>query len=194
MDEIDFGRLRLEEAEALVDLAGLVWRHHYPGIISAGQIEYMLAERYKPGLVRQLLARGDLWLAARAVWTAPGSAPEAEPPPEGARPFLGRPGERPGSKLVGFAHGHPLAEGDYKLDKLYVHPDWQRHGIGGRLIAEVAKHALGHGASRLALRVNRQNQAAIQAYLKHDFKVADLIVEDIGEGFVMDDYIMVKEL
>lgn len=165
MDEISFGRLRLEEAEALVDLADLIWRRHYPGIISDGQIDYMLAERYKPGLVRQLLARGDLWLAARA-----------------------------GDELVGFAHGHPLGEGDYKLDKLYVHPDWQRHGIGGRLMEGVARHARGRGADRLVLRVNRQNQTAIQAYLKHGFKVADLIMEDIGDGYLMDDYVMVKEL
>jgi GNAT superfamily N-acetyltransferase len=165
MDELEFGLLRLEEAEALVDLAGLIWRRHYPGIITEGQIEYMLASRYKPGLVRQLLARGDLWLAARA-----------------------------GGDLVGFAHGHPLAEGDYKLDKLYVHPDWQRHGIGGRLIAEVARHARAHRCTRLALRVNRQNHPAIQSYLKYGFQVADLVVEDIGSGYYMDDYVMVKAL
>lgn len=165
MDEMAFGLLRLDEAEALVELAGRVWRQHYPGIISAEQIEYMLAQRYKPGLVRQLLARGDLWLAARA-----------------------------GAELVGFAHGHPLAEGDYKLDKLYVRPDLQRHGIGGRLIEEVARHARDHACCRLALRVNRQNHAAIQAYLKHGFQVADIIVEDIGNGYFMDDYIMVKDL
>jgi diamine N-acetyltransferase len=44
------------------------------------------------------------------------------------------------------------------------------------------------------LRVNRQNQQAIDAYLKHGFTVATLIVEDIGGGFVMDDYVMVKAL
>lgn len=162
---MEIGLLRLDEADALVELAGRVWRAHYPGIISAEQIEYMLAQRYKPGLVRQLLARGDLWLAARA-----------------------------GETLIGFAHGHPLGAGDYKLDKLYVDGDWQRRGIGGRLIAELARHARAHGAERLVLRVNRQNQAAIDAYLKYGFQVATLIVEDIGGGFVMDDYVMVKDL
>ncbi|HNQ05495.1 MAG TPA: GNAT family N-acetyltransferase [Thiobacillaceae bacterium] len=165
MDEVEFGRLRMEEAEALVELAGLIWRKSYPGMISAAQIEYMLAQRYKPGLVRQLLARGDAWLAARAR-----------------------------EALVGFAHGFPLAGGDYKLDKLYVHPDLQRHGIGSRLLVEMARHARHRDASRLILRVNRQNHNAIQAYLKHGFRVADLVVEDIGGGFVMDDYVMVKEL
>ena len=165
MDEIDVAPLRLDEAEALVDLAGRVWRACYPGIITPQQIEYMLAERYKPGLVRQLLARGDLWLAARAA-----------------------------GELVGFAHGHPLEQGDYKLDKLYVETGWQRHGIGGKLIAEVAARARSHGFTRLVLRVNRQNQRAIDAYLKHGFTVATLIVENIGEGFVMDDYVMAKPL
>ena len=45
MDEIEIGPLRLDEAEAVVELAGRVWRAHYPGIISAEQIEYMLAQR-----------------------------------------------------------------------------------------------------------------------------------------------------
>ena len=165
MGEIEIGPLHPEEAEALVELAGRVWRAHYIGIITPEQIEYMLAQRYRPVLVRQFIARGDLWLAARA---------------EG--------------QLVGFAHGHPLAEGDYKLDKLYVDLDWQRRGIGGRLIADLARRARSHGVTRLVLRVNRQNQTAIDAYLKHGFTVATVVLEDIGEGFVMDDYVMVKEI
>jgi hypothetical protein len=42
--------------------------------------------------------------------------------------------------------------------------------------------------------VNRRNQAAIDAYLKHGFTVATLVMEDIGGGFVMDDYVMAKPL
>jgi GNAT superfamily N-acetyltransferase len=165
MNEIEIGPLHPDEAEALAELAGRVWRAHYPGIITPEQIEYMLAQRYRPVLVRQFIARGDLWLAARA-----------------------------GGVLLGFAHGHPLAEGDYKLDKLYVDLDWQHHGIGGLLITELARRARNHGVTRLVLRVNRQNQTAIDAYLKHGFTVATVVVEDIGGGYLMDDYVMVKEI
>lgn len=165
MLEIVCGRLRDAEVGPLIALAEKIWHAHYPGIISPEQIDYMLAQRYKAPLIRQLMARGDLWLAARA-----------------------------GDELVGFAHGHPLQEGDYKLDKLYVASDWQRHGIGGRLIEALARHAREHGAARLLLRVNRQNHAAIQAYIKHGFRVATLIVEDIGNGYIMDDYVMTKEI
>jgi GNAT superfamily N-acetyltransferase len=163
MDEIEIGPLRLDEAEAVVALAGRVWRAHYPGIISPEQIEYMLEQRYRPVLVKQFIARGDVWLAARA-----------------------------GVDLVGFAHGHPLTEGDYKLDKLYVETDLQRHG--GSLLRAMAERAASMGYSRLALRVNRQNQQAIDAYLKHGFTVQTIYLEDIGGGHVMDDYVMTKEL
>jgi GNAT superfamily N-acetyltransferase len=165
MDEIEIGPLRLDEVEALVDLAERIWRAHYPGIISLEQIDHMLEQRYRPLLVRQFIARGDLWLAARAA-----------------------------GELVGFAHGHPLAEGDYKLDKLYVDVDWQRQGIGGRLINAVAARAARKGHTRLVLRVNRRNQQAIDAYLKQGFSVATIHLEDIGGGHVMDDYVMTKEL
>jgi GNAT superfamily N-acetyltransferase len=165
MNKIEIGRLHLDEADAVVELAGQVWRAHYPGIISRAQIEYMLEQRYRPALVRQFIARGDLWLAARA-----------------------------GSTLVGFAHGFPLEGHDYKLDKLYVETGWQRHGIGGALIRAFGEHVARLGYSRLALRVNRQNQPAINAYLKHGFTVQTLYLENIGDGFVMDDYVMVKQL
>lgn len=165
MTEIEIRTLQLDEADALVELAGRVWRAHYPGIISPGQVEYMLAQRYKPGLVKQLLARGDQWLVAMAD-----------------------------GEMVGIAHGHALQEGDYKLDKLYVHPDWQRHGIGRRLAEEMERLAQQRGCNRLLLRVNRQNQRAIDAYLKYGFRVETIVMEDIGGGYVMDDYVMIKDV
>ncbi len=171
---ISLGLLRPEEAEALAELAGRVWRAHYPGIITPRQIEYMLESRYKPALVRQYLARGDLWLAAR-VNTAQSDRLGAE-------------------LIVGFAHGEPLSDDDYKLDQLYVDLEWQRQGIGAALIREVAARAARRGHTRLVLRVNRQNQSAIDAYLKQGFTVSTIHLEDIGGGFVMDDYVMTKDL
>lgn len=67
MDEIEISPLRLDEADTVAALAGRVWRAHYPGIIPPAQIEYMLEQRYRPILVKQYMARGDVWLAARAV-------------------------------------------------------------------------------------------------------------------------------
>jgi hypothetical protein len=42
--------------------------------------------------------------------------------------------------------------------------------------------------------VNRHNQTAIAAYYKHGFHISETSVREIGGGFLMDDYIMVKEI
>lgn len=157
--------LRPEEAEALGELAGRIWRHNYAGMISPAQIDYMLAQRYHPPLIRQQLARGDHWDVARD-----------------------------GETLLAFAHSFPLEGGAVKLDKLYVHPDWQRRGIGALLLQRVEARARARGRSHLVLRVNRRNSQAIAAYRKYGFCVAREVVEDIGQGFVMDDYVMIKPL
>lgn len=157
--------LRPEEAEALAELAGRIWRHNYPGILSPEQIDYMLTRRYHPPLIRQQLARGDHWDVARE-----------------------------GATLLAFAHSFHLEGGAVKLDKLYVHPDWQRQGLGAQLLARIEARALTHGRSHLLLRVNRQNTQAINAYRKYGFSIAREVVEDIGGGFVMDDYVMIKPL
>jgi ribosomal protein S18 acetylase RimI-like enzyme len=81
-----------------------------------------------------------------------------------------------------------------KLDKLYVHPRLQRRGYGGMMIACASGFARRRGCDRLVLAVNKNNRSAIDAYLKHGFRIADAAVKDIGGGFVMDDYIMVKPL
>ena len=156
-----------EDVEAVARLAAQVWWHHYPDIISAAQIDYMLNQRYDPALLRAELLRKDLWwdklLAADA--------------------------------LVAFSSYFLVEDGRaVKLDKLYVHPAHQRRGYGGALIARACERGREQGCERLTLAVNKNNAAAIAAYLKHGFRVADAVVKDIGGGFVMDDYIMEKPL
>jgi len=164
-EQVGVGLLNDAEVEALAELARLVWQRHYPGIISQEQIDYMLERRYRPVFIRQTLARGDKWDVARGA-----------------------------GALLGFAHSYPTGEGDAKLDKLYVHPDWQRHGIGRLLLARVESHARRWGAARLVLRVNKHNAQALAAYGKYGFAKAASITEDIGGGYFMDDFIMTKEL
>lgn len=164
-ETVTVGLLRDDEVEPLAELARLIWQHHYPGIISQDQIDYMLGQRYRPTFIRQNMARGDKWDVARGQ-----------------------------GQLLGFAHSYPLGEGDAKLDKLYVHPVWQRHGIGRLLLERVEMHARRWQSGRLVLRVNRHNVQALAAYGKFGFSKTAEVQEDIGGGYLMDDYIMTKEL
>jgi len=46
----------------------------------------------------------------------------------------------------------------------------------------------------VVLAVNKKNAKAIAAYRKHGFAIRESAVTDIGSGFVMDDYVMAKEV
>lgn len=160
--------LQEAEAPALCGLAREIWRAHYPGIISAAQIEYMLEERYNEALIRDELARDELWWDVLLL----------------------------DGRMIGYTSYFPAIPTDragaMKIDKLYLHPGAHRQGYGGRLIDHVAAFAARCGCTQLTLAVNRHNLTAIAAYRKHGFVIAETSVRKIGGGFLMDDYIMVR--
>jgi ribosomal protein S18 acetylase RimI-like enzyme len=155
------------DVEALAALAREIWYAHYPAIISTAQIEYMLAQRYRPAIVRSELAAPGIWWDKLMIGTA----------------------------MAGFSSYFLVPPGlEMKLDKLYVHPGRQRLGYGGLMIERACEAARTRDCRRLVLAVNKRNASAIAAYRKHGFGIADAITKDIGGGFVMDDYLMVKPL
>lgn len=158
-----------EEVEAVAALARVVWQDTYRDIISQAQIDAMLAQRYSAEWMRAELASGEVW------WDV----------------------LRADGQVVAFAcYFLACQPGEMKLDKLYVHPAHQRHGYGARLLARVEAAARDKGcrAVALALAVNKKNLRAVAAYRKYGFTVREEVVQDIGGGFVMDDYIMEKPL
>lgn len=164
-DRVSIEPLAADDVERLAALAREIWYAHYPAIISVAQIEYMLAERYDAAVVLAELRRDGVWWDKLTV----------------------------GGDMAGFASYFLTGiRGEMKLDKLYVHPRLQRRGYGGMMIGRACAVARSRGCSRLVLAVNKNNRSAIAAYLKHGFRIADAVVKDIGGGFVMDDYVMVK--
>jgi ribosomal protein S18 acetylase RimI-like enzyme len=147
-------------------LAAVVWRAHYPGIISPAQIEYMLERMYDLEVIRQELAHGVSYDRLLV-----------------------------GDELVGFAsYGRTAAPQELKLHKLYVHPARQRQGLGSLLLKHVESAACENRFCVLMLSVNKANRQAIAAYQKNGYIIRATVTVDIGGGFVMDDYIMEKYL
>jgi diamine N-acetyltransferase len=156
-----------EDVDAIAALAREIWQAHYPGIITQEQIDYMLAQRYSHAhLLAELADPGIEWWQA---WR--------------------------GARRIAFLSLIPGAEAETrKLDKIYVHPDEQRQGVGKTLLEFAAERARSAGCLTLALAVNKRNQKAIAAYQKHGFAVREAVRVDIGHGFVMDDFIMARPL
>jgi len=150
---------------AIARLAGIVWRDHYPGIISLDQIEYMFGWMYGLKTLESELMNG---ISFDQLFTS--------------------------KELVGFASYGKETETEIKLHKLYIHPAWQRHGLGGRLLAHIEQVARSRGFAKMVLGVNKRNEKAIAAYLKHGYSIRESIVTQIGGGFIMDDFVMEKRL
>ena len=147
-------------------LARVVWQQTYPGIISQQQIDFMLEQRYDPSRILEELTMPGIWWDQAIV----------------------------DGELAGFSSCLITAAGEMKIDKIYVDPRRQRSGIGARLIDQVSGRALANGCRTLILAVNKSNERAIAAYRKHGFAVREAVCVDIGNGFVMDDFIMARSL
>lgn len=76
----------------------------------------------------------------------------------------------------------------YFIHKFYVAPQRHGQGIGGALLAHFLEQT--PQASLLKLHVNRNNHKAVRFYRKHRFTVCGEKDTVIGQGYVMDDYVM----
>lgn len=80
-----------------------------------------------------------------------------------------------------------------KVHKIYILPEAQGRGIGRQLLDAVATLALQSGSTTLTLNVNRDN-AATAFYQKIGFRIVGQENIDIGQGYLMEDYILEKEI
>ena len=147
-------------------LAREIWHHYYPSIISVAQIDYMLDRGYSHEALLRFVEERDAGLA-----------------------LAGAPDD-----VIAFAAWYRVDATTSKLDKLYVLPEHHRAGIGRALIEHVGAHAKAAGSSCLTLNVNRGNTLARRAYERCGFTVRGRGDFPIGGGFVMEDFIMVREL
>ena len=152
---------------AISKLAGVIWRACYPGIITHEQIDYMLARMYAPDVLREEIRSQGIHYDQLLV----------------------------DGKPAGFASYGPTAQpGVMKLHKLYLLPEMHGRGLGSRLLRHVEREIRAGAGRRLILSVNKRNTKAIAAYRRNGFVIAESVVTDIGNDFVMDDYVMAKEL
>ncbi|MDF2436098.1 MAG: GCN5-related N-acetyltransferase [Bacteroidota bacterium] len=93
---------------------------------------------------------------------------------------------------VGYMSLSTRDEKNYFLHKFYVEVDEQSKGIGTQFLNYVISSL--NDPKTIELTVNRQNFKAVNFYFKNGFIIREVADFDIGNAFVMNDFIMVKKI
>ena len=145
-------------------LAKQVWPQTYEKTLSRAQIKYMMDLIYSPLALQKQMAAGHQFIIIY----------------NNAIP-------------VGFASFSEVDAAVYKLQKIYVLQNQQGRGTGKFAIGQVIAAVKPKGTTTLRLNVNRFNKAK-SFYERLGFVVIGEEAIDIGNGFVMDDYVMEMKL
>jgi ribosomal protein S18 acetylase RimI-like enzyme len=160
-------RAQLHELPILESLARQIWPSTYAHIISQAQIDFMLDWMYSFAALKAQFEAGHEFFILQTAGLDSG--------------FIA---------LEWVAH-----EGisELKINKLYVLPSLQGRGAGRALVNKAIERAQATRATSIFLQVNKANEAK-NFYLKLGFEIREEAVFDIGNGFIMDDYIMALAL
>jgi ribosomal protein S18 acetylase RimI-like enzyme len=154
-----------ELIKKVVEIAGEVWRQHYPSIISKEQIEYMLEKFQSFDAVLEQMAK------------------------ENYRYFLMKEGE----DFDGFFAIAPKGSSLF-LSKIYIKQAKRGLGLAKKSISFIKEMSIKEGFDNISLTVNRKNEPSIKAYLKLGFKIVSEMDTNIGGGYTMNDYEMRLEV
>jgi len=157
---LSFSKASVKDIALLRTLARDIWTTCYPGIITMEQIEYMLSLMYSVETIEREIAMGVIWELIRS---------DEDP--------------------IGFLSVTSTPEGVMKLNKLYLQRTQHRKGYGQQSLNHIINFARDHKCKSVYLTVNKNNIKAINAYEKNGFSRIEAVVNDIGNGYVMDDYI-----
>lgn len=150
------------ELREIADLAEKIWHECFVEILSVGQIDYMV-EKFQSlnAMTEQIENQGYSYLAVRYD-----------------------------GELCGYIGIKPETDDRFFLSKLYLSKDKRGIGIASEMLEKVFEEARKLGKKFVYLTVNKNNSHAIEVYKKKGFEIIDSIVTDIGNGYVMDDFVM----
>lgn len=164
------------QKELLAKAADEIWHEYWPPLIGAEQTDYMVDSFQSRTAIER-----DMAEHAYEYWLLYASEEEG-----------GAPGE--GERLVGYTGGHVESETNrFFISKIYLYAAERGKHFATRVIEHYVTLCRARGLSAMYLTVNKHNELGVRAYKGNGFEVIDAVETDIGEGFIMDDFIMEKQ-
>lgn len=152
-----------EAIPLIASMADSIWRAHYVEIIGEAQVDYMLRRMYAPETLSQNMADGQhFFLIRNGDSEAKGFIAVSETP----------------ETRSGFIH------------KFYIANDTRGKGLGASAFADLLGRFPQVDVWRLY--VNRANFKSVNFYFKMGFRIERCVCTDIGDGYVMDDFLMIR--
>lgn len=164
--DLDFPKVETaEEVSVLAQLASEIWYDYYVSIISKEQIDYMV-EKFQSvqAITNQIENQGYEYY------------------------FMNINGNN-----IGYL-GMKQEDGKLFLSKFYIQKEHRGKGYASQAIEFLVEICKDRRLGVIWLTVNRFNDATIAVYEKKGFRRVNTLAADIGNGFVMDDHIMEKEI
>lgn len=151
-----------EQLVIVKNLAYKIWPNAYETILSKAQLDYMLEMIYSIDSLEKQFNNGHIFLLIED-----------------------------NQNFIGFASYELNCNNSNKtkLQKLYVLPEIQGKGIGKQVIDYIKDKVVLSNNLALFLNVNKFNKAKY-FYQKYGFQIIKEEVIDIGNNYIMDDYVM----
>ncbi|MCI9272870.1 MAG: GNAT family N-acetyltransferase [Clostridiales bacterium] len=160
MEQREIKPVSPEEINKLSRLAEEIWTEHYAGIISQGQISYMVEKFQSSHAIQEQIRQGYhyFWLCLNG-------------------------------QTAGYLSIKP-EDGSLFLSKIYIQKEYRGKKLAACAVNYLTTVCQQQGLSNIWLTVNKRNSGSIAAYERLGFHKVREQTADIGQGYVMDDYIM----
>lgn len=160
-------RLAKTDSEILdiAKLAEIIWNQHFVPIIGKSQVDYMVDKfQSYPAIKSQIENDGYEYYQIYS-----------------------------GHTLAGYTGVHQEEDALF-LSKLYIKKDFRGQHLATNTLNFLIDLCRERGLKKIWLTCNKHNDNTLAVYQHLGFRITDEQVADIGNGFVMDDYILTYEI
>lgn len=149
------------DIQTIADIAEVIWHQHFTPIIGEAQVNYMV-EKFQsyPALTSQIRNDGYEYFIIESSHTPCG--------------YIG-------------VHQEEKA---LFLSKLYIKKEFRGQHLATQGLEFLINQCKERNLEKIWLTCNKHNDNTLKIYDHLGFKITDEQVADIGNGFVMDDYIL----
>ncbi|MDR6762268.1 GNAT superfamily N-acetyltransferase [Flavobacterium sp. 2755] len=155
----------LSDIKTIQEITNITWPITYGKILTKEQLDYMLGLFYsEEALAKQIENKEQLFYLISDSGSTIG--------------------------FIGIEHNYNN-KAITKIHKIYLLPETQGKGYGKIVFESIEKLALENNSAALLLNVNRFN-TALNFYKKLGFEIKETVDIEIGNGYLMEDYVMGK--